>query len=125
MKTNSNSSAVQDHSTNLPRRSQTQAGPVIHKSINPLSDAQTFERLARLSPAEYDRSRKAEARRLRVRIETLDAEVASRKTELNDDARPGAEHLPPIIPWPEPVDGKEALSQTSERFSLYIVLPPG
>src|SRR5258706_8040366 len=119
MKTNSNSSAVQDHSTNLPRRSQTQAGPVIHKSINPLSDAQTFERLARLSPAEYDRSRKAEARPPRVRIETLDAEVAECRSELG---RQGILHsalstLPSLGPWPEPVDGKEGLSQTSERFS--------
>src|SRR5258706_7528245 len=123
MKTNSTGSAIQedlassiqDHSNN----------PVIHKSINPSSDAQTFERLARLSPAEYDRSRKAEARRLRVRIETLDAEVASRKTELNDDAQAITTHLPPVVPWPEPVDGPGTLSQTSERFSLYIVLPPG
>src|SRR5258706_16426053 len=105
MKTNSNGSAIQedlassihDHSNN----------PVNHKSINPLSDAQTFERLARLSPAEYDRSRKAEARRLRVRIETLDAEVAECRSELGRQAilHSALSTLPSLVPWPEPVDG--------------------
>jgi len=35
------------------------------------SDAAAFEALAQLSPAQYDRVRKAEARRLGIRIETL------------------------------------------------------
>jgi putative DNA primase/helicase len=95
--------------------------------MTPNSDAQAFQRLAQLSPTEYDRVRKSEGRRLRIRIETLDAEVAKYRSELNGPAilHSAISTLPPAIPWPEPVDAQETLSQVSDRFSLYIVLPPG
>jgi len=41
-----------------------------------LSDEQTLDRLARLTPLQYDRARQAEATRLGIRLETLDSEVA-------------------------------------------------
>ncbi len=44
----------------------------------PSTDSETYERLARLSPGEYDRSRQAEAARLGIRKETLDTEVANK-----------------------------------------------
>src|SRR5580765_6635538 len=48
----------------------------------PETDEQTFARLGALSPAQYDRLRHAEAKRLQIRLETLDAEVAHARTEL-------------------------------------------
>jgi len=68
--------------------------------MNPHADDQeTYERLARLSPGEYDRSRQAEAARLGIRKETLDAEVARRRP-LSDDGQGHPVHLPPVEPCP-------------------------
>jgi putative DNA primase/helicase len=89
------------------------------------SDEETYERLAGLSPAEYDRARQAEAGRLGIRKETLDAEVARRRARVGDDGQGTAVELPSIEPWPEAVDGQETLTQVAARFSLYLVLPRG
>jgi len=88
------------------------------------TDSETYDRLARLSPGEYDRARQAEAMRLGIRKETLDAEVARRRP-LSDDAQGRAVHLPTVEPWPEAVDGAEVLDLVSARFTLHLVLPPG
>jgi len=69
--------------------------------------------------------RKAEAKRLDIRIETLDREVAKARAEADYDDQARAIKLPPVEPWPEPVNGAEVLDQVSERFTLQVVLPPG
>jgi putative DNA primase/helicase len=43
------------------------------------SDAQTFDRLARLSAADFDRRRQEEANKLGIRVATLDSEVEKRR----------------------------------------------
>src|SRR5262245_32359039 len=48
-------------------------------------DVQTFAELARLSPANYDRIRKREAKRLGIRVETLDTEVACVRAEAREE----------------------------------------
>jgi putative DNA primase/helicase len=95
------------------------------KEDQPSTDSQAFERLAQLSPAQYDRSRRAEARRLGIRIATLDTEVAKYRSELDLQAQANAVKLPAIELWPEPVDGASTLDQVSSRFALYLFLPPG
>jgi len=62
---------------------------------------------------------------LGIRLETLDAEVAKSRTELDYDDQARAVKLPPVEPWPEPVDGAEVLDQVSARFTLHVFLPPG
>src|SRR5437016_4955928 len=119
--------------------------PIIHESINPLSDESAFARLAQLTPPEYDRIRKSEAKRMRIRIETLDSEVARYRSSAffiphppvvaptpgesglhaSDLKRSTLSTLPSVLPWPDPVDGGEVLSQVSDRFTLFIALPPG
>jgi len=69
--------------------------------------------------------RKAEARRLGIRIETLDNEVARARAEADYDDQARAIKLPPVEPWPEPVNGTEVLDQVSERYTLQVVLTPG
>src|SRR5262249_3544254 len=93
------------------------------------TDDETFERLSKLSPAEYDRSRESEPPRLQTRATTLDDEVekrrergpraAGRKLQGFDIELPAVEH------WPDPVDGPEVLAEVSGAYSRYIVLPPG
>jgi len=84
---------------------------------------QLVERLAKLSPLEYDRKRKEEANKVGVRPTTLDAEVnAAREREeesANNFFRPDDE------PWDEPVNGTELLNELSERFTSHSILPPG
>jgi putative DNA primase/helicase len=89
------------------------------------ADTAAFTRLARLSPADYDRVRRTEAAALKIRVETLDSEVAKRRAQLEIESQAGSIHLPDIIPWPEPVDGAQLLIDVSDRFSLHIVLPAG
>jgi hypothetical protein len=87
-------------------------------------DAATFLRLANLPPAEYDRIRQSEARRLGIRISTLEFEVNRVRTQL--DVESNALNLPKVIPWPDPVhELSPVLSAISERNSLYLFLPDG
>src|SRR5438309_5555988 len=58
------------------RISQTRSKSELPGPSLPDPDQQAFEWLARLAPAQYDRVRLAEARRLHLRIQTLDTEVA-------------------------------------------------
>src|SRR5437868_4756209 len=100
--------------------------PPVHPSYSShADDNEAFTRLAALTPAQYDRVRKAEARRLGIRIETLDAEVARCRLEADYDAQARAINLPVVEPWPDPVNGAEVLHQVAERFLLRLILPPG
>ena len=55
-----------------------------------LTDSEAIRSLASLSPMEYDRARKEAARSLRVRVETLDAEV----TRVRNQIRYRSAHFP-------------------------------
>ena len=72
-------------------------------------------RLAGLLSQEYDRCRKEEAKRLDVRVKTLDHRVeAEWKRRNGDDGLQGsAIEWPDKDPWPEPVDGAELLTNIS------------
>jgi putative DNA primase/helicase len=89
-------------------------------------DAATFARLARLSTPEYDRLRRSEAKRLHLRVATLDTEVARCRSQFTDDADANAVTLPTVDPWPDPVrDAPELLDQVADRYANYILLPTG
>ena len=67
-----------------------------------LSPEAQFENLAELSLFGYDRTREATAKKLRIRLSTLDTEVQKRRkseTEEADDTSLVAE----IVPWHEEV----------------------
>ena len=78
---------------------------------------QTVARLAALSPLEYDQCREAEAKRLGIRVTTLDAERFKRVP--NNDADGDSTE-----PWPEPVNGCELLDALAGEFRRFLVLPP-
>lgn len=89
------------------------------------TDAEAFDRLAKLTPAEYDRVRKAEAARLKIRPATLDAEVSKRRPQADSRAQGTAVNLANVEPWPELVNGCELLDAVSDRFTHYGALPDG
>ncbi len=86
---------------------------------------QILERLASLSTLDYDLARQSTAARLGTRLETLDAEVARCRAHLSNGANGTAVILPPLEPWPEPVNGCELLHEVKARFTLRLALPPG
>jgi putative DNA primase/helicase len=88
-------------------------------------DEAIFDRLAKLAPADYDRCREDEAKRLKIRATTLDAEVQKRRAKSGESLQGGALNLADVELWPGPVDGADILAELAETFSRYVVLPVG
>jgi putative DNA primase/helicase len=98
--------------------------PSIQQSINP-SIHEAIARLAKLSRLDYDLARRAEAKRLQLRLATLD-DAVDRARIVEDDAQADAYVLPQLKPWPEPIlDAPALFDQVHERYLLYLYLPPG
>src|SRR5437660_10983653 len=97
------------------RRPQTSDMPQSHAESTEVADSghsravERISALAKLSPLEYDRVRRTAATELRIRVETLDAEVVSRRTP--SDAADGSLIFDEPEPWPEAVDGAELLDR--------------
>jgi putative DNA primase/helicase len=83
---------------------------------------QEFVRLSKLSPVEYDQVREQAAKRLGIRVSTLDAEVTKLRSRPSDDAIDPLPHWQ-VDPWPEPVDGAKLLDELATEFERYVVLP--
>jgi putative DNA primase/helicase len=86
-----------------------------------------IERLAALSPVEYDRAREAAATRLGCRVATLERVIADtrRAAPSNDvDSGTGVTLADPS-PWLDPVDGQKLLNEIATTASRYLVLPAG
>lgn len=82
---------------------------------------ETIERLAKLSPLEYDQEREQIAKRLNVRVSTLDNEVAKQRAQAHDDT--GATTGPQEAePWHSPVDGQELYTELTSTFGKYLAL---
>ena len=68
--------------------------------------------------------REAEAKRLEVRVGTLDAEVRKARGETAEDTGQGqAFAIESPEPWPEPVNGAELLDELAATYRRYVVLP--
>lgn len=80
------------------------------------TDDEVFTRLAALAPPDYDRKRESEAKRMNIRVATLDAEVVKRRPKGNT-AGDSTE------PWAEPVDGAHLLDGLAGEFRRFLVLP--
>lgn len=85
------------------------------------TDEQAVARLAAMKPLEYDRVAKAEAKRLCVKLSTLDIQVREARGEAKDEANtPFAQ----VEPWPETVDGAALLSEIARTVRRFIVCQP-
>ena len=83
-----------------------------------------LDRLAALSPIEYDREREKAAERLRCRISSLDREVAPRRDDGGRAEERGGSTLQIVDPepWPSPVDGAALLSELAERVRRHVMM---
>ena len=90
-----------------------------------LDTMDTVARLAAMPPIEYDRVREVEADRLKVRLSTLDKQVAMARgrghQSQSGDAGDG--FLIDPEPWPDPVDGADLLDRMTDLIASHLVLP--
>lgn len=81
-------------------------------------------RLAELNLLEYDQAREEEAKKLNVRVGTLDKEVAKLRRDL--EAENGQSDLVESVePWPDPVEGIEVLNEIISLLYRHVILPEG
>jgi putative DNA primase/helicase len=94
-----------------------------HSGENIESLDQAIKRLGALSSLEYDQVRDDEARRLCVRLSTLDEEVYS----VRKKSSAGKERniFPEDDLWPTLVDGEDLFDELVKTFTRYSVLPKG
>jgi putative DNA primase/helicase len=76
-----------------------------------------IQRLAALSPLQYDQVRKTEAKALGVRPGTLDAVVKNARQGSDNDNLPFIE----TDPWPEPIDPATLLTDIATTIRRFIV----
>ena len=109
--------------------SETDPKTASEKDPNPgagaIDDAAELERLARMAPLDYERTRKEAGKKLGIsRLSLLDALVKAKRTELGlneDDGKQGhAISFPEPEPWPEPVDGAALLDGIAARRSAIM-----
>ncbi len=82
---------------------------------------EAIQRLAALPIHEYERCRKAEAKRLNMRTSVLDKEVKSARPR--DDEGNDLGLIEPE-PWPEEVDGDDLLDRIVGGLCRHVVMPP-
>jgi hypothetical protein len=92
-------------------------------SHDKVKDDEAIERLAKLSPLEFDRCAASEAEALGVNILTLRREVERTRPKNADANLQGSTVLfeSPAL-WPEPVVGADVLDQVSNVVSNYVAL---
>lgn len=84
---------------------------------------QAIKRLALLPSVDYDKARQAEAKRLGLRVTTLDEAIAKRRpTKAKSTEAGGAVVFEEPDAWPRPVIGAEVLDHIAAMVSRYVVL---
>ncbi len=83
--------------------------------------AEAIQRLAELPRAEYERVRKAEAKRLNMRVSVLDCDVNAFRKNGQDENNLG---LFEPEPWPEEVNGNDLLDRIVGAICRHVVMPP-
>ncbi len=82
-----------------------------------------IERLALLSPFDYERVRNEDAKRLNVRTSVLDDRVVKhRKANERGESRQ-AGFLEPLVPWPTQVECAALLTELVQAITRYVKVP--
>lgn len=89
------------------------------------STSQRFDELANLDFVQYDQIRRDEAKRLGIRVSTLDNERKTRLTPALDTNTSGGElTFSDPAPWPDTIlNAEQLLDEVSEAIASYVVLP--
>jgi putative DNA primase/helicase len=81
--------------------------------------------LASLSPIDYDRRRESAAKLLGIRVSTLDAEVAAKRSKLEEQHVTEQFAAATPEPWTDAVDGASLLDNLASFYTRFVVLPEG
>jgi putative DNA primase/helicase len=96
--------------------------PEVEPEADAPPDAEGAAReLAKLSMLKYDQCREKEAKRLNVRVKTLDDAV--RRHRVEEEAQETFLSFTSVEPSAEPVDGAGLLEDIAETLRRYVVLP--
>jgi hypothetical protein len=95
--------------------------------IDEAAEAAEIERLAKLSPLQYERERVEAAKRLGVRAGILDRLVAAERERLGlagagRDKQGRPIELSEPVPWPEKVEGPALLAEVTAAIRAYVVM---
>ncbi len=92
----------------------------------PTTDEELFQELALLSPMDYDRRRKSTAKKLGVRVETLDEEIQERRPLAGPNGKPDGGQallLNDPDPWPDAVKLGALLEDIAAVVRCFVVVP--
>ncbi len=90
------------------------------------TDEESYARLAAMPPAQYDRCRKNEAKRLGIRPQTLDDEVSKCRVATSGPDERGTTPSSDLVkpepePWPDEVDGSQLLESLAATLNRFVV----
>jgi hypothetical protein len=88
-----------------------------------LSPEALFENLAELNPVEYDQCREATAKKLRIRLSTLDTEIVKRRKSETEEAA-DTSLVTDIVPWHEEVEISTVLHEALSAVANFVHLNP-
>jgi putative DNA primase/helicase len=88
------------------------------------ADLAEIRRLAGLSKVEYDRQRKEAAKRLNMRVSTLDGFVEGLRPRADNETQTRGMPLDLVEPepWTEPVEGSKLIAEIKETIRKYVAL---
>lgn len=95
-----------------------------NEPMDAAASALEVARLSALSPIEYDQQRDAAAKRMGIRVSTLDDQVKAARP-IPDTAKGRVITLRADDAWPDPVDLAELLDDMTRAISRHVILPPG
>jgi hypothetical protein len=96
--------------------------PIANDDISNEDVESEIQRLAALSRVQYEHEREIAAKRLRMRVSSLDGLVKAAHPQ-DGKGQGHAFTLPLIEPWNESVNGAELLDEICSAISRYIVMP--
>jgi putative DNA primase/helicase len=85
-------------------------------------DQAAILRLATLAPMDYDRVRESEAKKLNVRVGTLDAEVRKARGEPETELAGNAVMFTELDPWPDQVNGETLLDELAATIECFVIM---
>jgi putative DNA primase/helicase len=85
---------------------------------------EAINRLAKLSPIDYDRTRAVEAKALKISVTTLDKEVAKVRSASAEADAGSRVFFKQQTTWPESVDLAAVLDDLAEALDDFVILTP-
>jgi hypothetical protein len=108
----------------IPAQDAPQSPDELYPTLIQANETEELQReidaLAAMPLLKYERTYKEQAKRLKIRAAVLDKLVQAVRSGASEE---GVAMFPEVVPWPSIVDAGAVLSELSEGFRRYAVLP--